>query len=216
MYTAIVNLKAYREATGSNFLSFMEKFETIRSDFDLIFSPSLLDLESAASYGKFKFFAQHVDPDPYGAYTGHVPMEMMMDLGITGSLLNHSERRLTRETIVNTLQKARQLDFKIVLCVENAEEAAYFREYEPDFIAYEPKELIGGNISVSSARPEIIEGIVRIYDGTTTSVLVGAGIKNGGDVRRSIELGADGILVASGVVKSADPVKTLNSLMELK
>ncbi|CAC11458.1 triosephosphate isomerase related protein [Thermoplasma acidophilum] len=216
MYTAIVNLKTYREATGANFTRFMEKFEPVQGKFELIFSPSLLDLEKAAKCGKFRFFAQHVDAEPYGAYTGHVPMDMMIDLGITGSILNHSERRLPRDTIINTLKKASKLDFTIVLCVENAEEAKYFREYEPDFIAYEPRDLIGGDVSVSTAKPEIIEDIVKIYEGTGTSVLVGAGIKTGEDVRRSIGLGARGILVASGVVKSADPTKSLNSLIELK
>jgi len=216
MYTAIVNLKTYREATGANFTRFMEKFEKVQGKFELIFSPSLLDLEKAATYGRFKFFAQHVDAEPYGAYTGHVPMDMVIDLGITGSILNHSERRLPRDTIINTLRKAHQLDFTIVLCVENAEEARYFMEYDPDFIAYEPRELIGGDVSVSTAKPEIIEDIVSIYEGTGTSVLVGAGIKTGEDVKRSISLGAKGILVASGVVKSPDPAKSLNSLIELK
>ncbi|PYB68874.1 triose-phosphate isomerase [Thermoplasma sp. Kam2015] len=216
MFTAIVNLKAYKEATGNNFRQFLDKFQMDTRGFDLIFAPSLVDMFHASSYGRFRFFSQHVDPEPYGAFTGHIPMELLIDIGISGSLLNHSERRLSRETIQQTLEKAKHLDFEIVLCVENADEALYFKKFEPDFIAYEPKELIGGNISVSSAKPEIIGEIVKMYESTSTSVLVGAGIKTGEDVRRSIDLGANGILIASGVVKSQDPAKSLNSLIELK
>jgi len=35
-------------------------------------------------------------------------------------------------------------------------------------------------------------------------VLCGAGVTNGEDVRAALELGADGVLLASGVVKAQD------------
>ena len=44
-------------------------------------------------------------------------------------------------------------------------------------------------------------------------VLCGAGITNGEDVRAAIELGADGVLLASGVVKAKDPKKALLDLV---
>ena len=44
-------------------------------------------------------------------------------------------------------------------------------------------------------------------------VLCGAGVKNGKDVRKAIELGAQGVLLASGVVKAKDKRATLLDLI---
>ena len=46
---------------------------------------------------------------------------------------------------------------------------------EPTYIAYEPPELIGGNVSVSSAKPEIIAQAAKACNGKT-KLLVGAGL----------------------------------------
>ena len=43
-------------------------------------------------------------------------------------------------------------------------------------------------------------------------LLVGAGVKNGEDVRLAIELGAKGVLLASGVTKASDPKAVLLDL----
>ena len=43
--------------------------------------------------------------------------------------------------------------------------------------------------------------------------LVGAGISNPGDVKKSLELGADGWGVSSAFTKSRDPEKTLTELV---
>ena len=44
-------------------------------------------------------------------------------------------------------------------------------------------------------------------------VLCGAGVHTQEDVRKAVELGAQGILVASGVVNAKDPEKVLTELM---
>jgi triosephosphate isomerase len=45
-------------------------------------------------------------------------------------------------------------------------------------------------------------------------VLCGAGITNGNDVKKAIELGTYGVLVASGVVKAENPKKVLIDFAE--
>ena len=47
------------------------------------------------------------------------------------------------------------------------------------------------------------------------SVLCGAGVKTGKDVKVALELGADGVLLASGVVKNKDPKAALQDLISL-
>ena len=98
-----------------------------------------------------------------------------------------------------------------VVCAKSDIEGAKLAACKPDYIAVEPPELIGGTISVSSTRPELIRSAVKKIP---CSVLVGAGIKSGGDVRAALALGAKGILVASGVVKAPDPEKALRELAE--
>ena len=99
----------------------------------------------------------------------------------------------------------------ILKIADTAEEARKVATLQPSFVAVEPPELIGGDVSVSTARPEIITGSVAAVDGVP--LLVGAGIKNGTDVRIAMKLGAVGVLVASGVVKASNPGDVLRDFL---
>ena len=44
-------------------------------------------------------------------------------------------------------------------------------------------------------------------------ILCGAGVKNGQDVATAISLGAEGVLLASGVTKANDPESVLSDLV---
>jgi triosephosphate isomerase len=87
---------------------------------------------------------------------------------------------------------------------------AKITEFEPDLIAVEPPELIGGDISVSNAQPEVITKALELIG--AGKLLVGAGVKSGEDVKKAIELGASGVLLASGVTKAENPEKVLEDL----
>jgi len=84
----------------------------------------------------------------------------------------------------------------------------------PDFVAIEPPELIGGDISVTEAEPDIIRGAVRKVKeiNPDVKVLCGAGVKRGKDVEKAIELGSAGVLLASGVVKVDDKEGVLREM----
>jgi triosephosphate isomerase len=81
-------------------------------------------------------------------------------------------------------------------------------------VAMEPPELIGTGISVSKAKPETITSTVEAVRevGFSGPILVGAGISTGEDVKKAMELGANGVLVASAVVKAKDPYEKLKEL----
>ena len=74
----------------------------------------------------------------------------------------------------------------------------------------EPPELVGGKISVSKAKPELIEKIKRKIK---MRFLVGAGIHNKQDVETAMRLGASGIAVSSAITKSKNPGKKLRELI---
>jgi triosephosphate isomerase len=74
-------------------------------------------------------------------------------------------------------------------------------------VAIEPPELIGTGRAVSKENPAIVtEAVKRIRRvNPSMAILCGAGISTGEDVYAALKLGANGILVASGVVKSPKP-----------
>ncbi len=162
---------------------------------------------------KIDIFAQHCDNASFGSSTGKILPEMLKKMGATGVILNHSENRFSDEKILfETIEKAKESGLKVVCCAETAEEGKKFAENSSaDFIAVEPPELIGGDISISTAEPELItKSVDLIGEG---KVLVGAGVKNGKDVQIAIEKGAMGVLLASGVTKSETPIDVLIDLV---
>ncbi len=164
------------------------------------------DIYRASIMSKIPVLAQHVDPVGYGSYTGHTLAEAIKSAGAIGSLVNHSEQRLELWAIDEIIKRLRALGLTQIVCSNNDDVSRAVAVFEPDFIAVEPPELIGGDISVSKAKPEIVSRSVEKVRGIAkrTKVLCGAGIKNSEDVSKAIQLGADGVLLASGIVKAKD------------
>jgi triosephosphate isomerase len=106
-------------------------------------------------------------------------------------------------------------NFPICACAANVEEAKALAALGPTFIAVEPPELIGGDISVTSADPSIVSDTVAAVKSVNPNVriLCGAGVKNGEDVAMAIKLGAEGVLLASGVTKANDVDSVLSDLV---
>lgn len=207
----IVNFKTYSEATGEEARKLGEicrkaKHET---DEEIIVSPATEDL-LRLDHVDIPVFSQHVDAADPGSHTGHTLVENVKEVGATGTLINHSERRIPKEDIKESVEKAREKNLTTIVCAQSPEECEKLSKYNPDYIAYEPPELIGGDTSVSEAQPELIQRAVRASG--DVPALTGAGIKNTKDVQKSIELGCEGVLVASGVVKSDDPYEELMEL----
>ncbi len=209
-----VNFKAYKESLNSNGLRLAEICEDVSIEHGarIAVAPQHIDLREIASETDLPVFAQHVDPlEKAGAYTGHVVPENLKSFGIDGSLINHSEKRVDFEKIKKSVEILKNLGLVSLCCAATPEEAGAIAKFGPDFIAIEPPELIGSGVSVSKSKPEVVTRSVEIVRQANPSVkvLCGAGITTGEDVRKAIELGTHGILVASGVVKAADPRKVL-------
>ena len=132
-------------------------------------------------------------------------------MGAIGSLVNHSEHQLPLPQIKKTIDRLRALGMLSVACASTPAMAVNIAKFNPDIIAIEPPELIGGDIAVSQAKPQVItQTTSRIRN---IPVLCGAGVKTKDDVVKSIKLGAKGILVASGVTNAKNPEKVLTELV---
>lgn len=205
----ITNFKTYESATGIKALELAKLHEEVAQKFGVNFAvcPQAVDIWMVASQVKIPVLAHHFDAVTHGQYTGHILPEALKAAGADGSLLNHAEKRVPFPQIAESLNRAREVGFFTVVCARDLKEAKELGALKPDAIAIEPPELIGGNVSVSTAEPEVIAAAVKAL--RDVPVLVGAGVKTGDDVRRALELGAKGVLLASGVTKAADPRKVL-------
>lgn len=213
----IVNFKTYSEATGKNALQMGEIIREVRdeTDVEIIAVPQFSDIYQVASIG-VPVFAQHIDAVVPGSHTGHVLPEAVREAGAIGTLVNHSERQLELPEIEAVVNAARRAGLITVVCVNDMAKASAVAALKPDFVAVEPPELIGSGIPVSKANPEIVSGTVKAVRDVApdVGVLCGAGISKGEDVRAALDLGTKGVLLASGVVKAADPKKALAQLVE--
>jgi len=73
------------------------------------------------------------------------------------------------------------------------------QKLKPNYLIIEPPELVGGKISVSKAKPDLIE---KISKELKTKFIVGAGIHTKEDVKVAMKLGASGIAISSAITKA--------------
>jgi triosephosphate isomerase len=214
----VVNYKAYPQATGPSALGLTQAIERAarRVGGSVAVAPPLVELAAVARVAQVPVLAQHVDPLSPGAGTGHVTVEALKAAGVAGSLVNHAERKVGLEVLQASVARLRAAGLVSLVCAGNVEASRAAAALRPDMVAVEPPELIGGEVSVTSADPAVVSGAVRACKDVApgVKVLCGAGVKTGKDVRRALELGADGVLLASGVAAVKDPEKALADLLE--
>ncbi len=213
----VVNFKTYPEASGPAAVELSKLCDRICAEMgvNIIVAPPMLDLALVASTVRIPVYAQHIDSVPSGSTTGHVTVENARSSGAKGTLVNHSEHRIKIAEIHDIIDRARSAGLSTIVCTNNLAVSKACAAMDPDFVAIEPPELIGGDVSVTTANPEIVADTVRAIRTISpeVGVLCGAGVKNGRDVAKALELGTDGVLLASGVVKSKDRRATLLDLI---
>lgn len=208
----IVNFKTYESAIGEKALELAKIHEKVAKETGLSFAvcvqPS--DIYRIAKEVSIPVLAQHIDPVTFGSHTGHILPEAIKEAGAYGTLLNHAEHQIEFDVLENSINRAKDCGLFTCVCANTPEAGEEIAKFNPDLIAVEPPELIGGDLSVSNAQPEVItQAVSLIGEG---KVLVGAGVKTGEDTKKAIELGASGVLLASGVTKAENPYEVLTDL----
>ncbi|MFH0929528.1 MAG: triose-phosphate isomerase [Candidatus Aenigmatarchaeota archaeon] len=211
----IVNLKEYDQALGNRPLDFAIAAKNLSEKYDvtILIAPPAPLIDNISKIAQT--IAQHIDPYEPGAHTGAMLAKEVKELGGVGSLINHSEKRIPHEDIKKCVELCRKYELTSIVCAQDNREVMQLAKFKPDFIALEPPELIGGDVSISTARPDIIkksvEDVKELYPGI--EILCGAGVKTKMDVKKAIYLGAKGVLVASGVVKADDIEHVMEELV---
>ncbi len=214
----LVNFKTYIEATGKRGVELAKIADQVSRDsgVTIAVAPQFTDLKTVTEAVEIPVFSQHIDPIKPGAYTGHVLADAVKAAGASGTILNHSERRIKISEIEEILSLARVSDLASVVCTDTPGVSAAVASLSPDMIAIEPPDLIGTGVAVSKARPELITNAIKRIRSVNgyVDILCGAGVSTAEDVGKALELGTHGVLVSSSVVKGTNPGQLLENMTD--
>jgi triosephosphate isomerase len=203
----IINFKNYLEIAGEKSIELSKVSEQVSDDtgVDIIIAPPPPSLSQVCAAVKTPVIGQHVDFSKPGSTTGFLVPEIVKSYGAVGSLINHSEHRFdSTDPIKEVVSILKNLQMFSIVCVRTPEEAGTVANFNPDFIAIEPPELIGSGKAVSKENPSIVTKSISAVEERSkrSKVICGAGIVDKADVESALRLGAKGILVASGIIKA--------------
>jgi triosephosphate isomerase len=199
----IINFKNYEEVSADKAIKLAEAARHVaeKLKIEIIVAPPQPVLALIAKSVQIPVICQHVDNEKIGPSTGFIVPEMAKSYGAVGSLINHSEHRIDMSSIRSLVERMRKIGMASIVCAQEPHEVVEISTFHPDFIAIEPPELIGSGRAVSKENPAIITKSVQ-GAGSRSSVICGAGITDKDDVAKAMELGSQGILAASGIVKA--------------
>jgi triosephosphate isomerase len=210
----VVNFKTYLQATGDKAIQLAEICDRVakKTGVRIVACPQLGDIRACRETG-VECFSQHVDGIEPDRHTGFVTVEAAKAAGAVGTLLNHSEHRISVDELKKTLERIKiSGGFESCVCSATLEETVNFSKLFPTFISYEPPELIGSrDKSVASEKSDVV---ARAVDAVPIPLLIGAGVHSTDDVKVAMKLRAVGILVSSGVVLATEPESVLLELAE--
>ena len=213
-----INFKTYEQGTGANALRLIRLLDSVSESTGIKIVPvvQVLDLKEASVVSDLPIWSQNIDPADYGAHTGSILPEAVKEDGAQGTFLNHSEHRFKKLKDLEVAHaRALEVGLKTLIFAGDTSELSKVAKLKPDFVSFEPPELVGSKTtSVSEAKPEVIGKAVKIADKQGIPLIIGAGIKSAEDVRVGLALGATGFAVASSVVTSNDPKGAVMDLIK--
>ena len=161
--------------------SFLAGFES-PAGVDVILCPPYVSLGAAVGTGH-TIYAQNVHWEPQGAYTGEVSAEMLLELGVQGALVGHSERRQlfgeTDEMVARRARAALEAGLGVIACVGESfeqreagdtelvlkiqvEAIAFAAGEHPNLVlAYEPVWAIGTGRNATPVQASEAHGHIR-------------------------------------------------------
>jgi triosephosphate isomerase len=190
---------------------------------DVVVCPPYVSLEATLrGLGEgtdIEVYAQNVHWELEGAFTGEVSAPMLLELGVTGTLVGHSERRQhfgeTDETVRLRAEAALEAGLAVIACVGETEaereagetesvlerQVAVLPRHERLVIAYEPVWAIGTGRTATADTAQEAHAFVKSLH--PTAVLYGGSVKPENAPTLLAQPDVDGALVGGA---SLDPV----------
>ena len=131
----VINCKNYEEISGEKIIKFVKTAEKVSKKFKVkiaICPPQ--HLIGVVSNSSLPIFAQHVDDSKVGSTTGFVIPELLKKSKVNGSLINHSEHRISAKEITKLVSKLKELKMTSIVCVKDVAEARKYAKLNPDML----------------------------------------------------------------------------------
>lgn len=189
---------------------------------EIVVCPPFVSLEAAiqglGSESAVRVYAQNVHWELEGAYTGEVSAPMLLELGVKGAIVGHSERRQhfgeSDETVGRRAEAALEAGLAVIACVGETEaergaeetEAVLARQvaaiprHERLVIAYEPVWAIGTGRTATPETAQEAHAFVKSLH--PAPVLYGGSVKPESVSSLLVQPDVDGALVGGA---SLDP-----------
>ena len=182
--------------------------EFARSKIEIIICPPFTLLSAASEFAKNVYLgAQNLHPESEGAFTGEISADMLVDLGVTYSIIGHSERRNehneTNEIVARKVQISLEKKLQTIICIGETElqrkenstlkileqqlltSLANSTNFENLIVAYEPIWAIGTGLipkvsEISKIHDFIRMRLVKLYGSNASNIpLLYGGSVNG-------------------------------------
>jgi triosephosphate isomerase len=181
---------------------------------EAVLCPPFVSLPAAVESGQ-TVFAQNVHWAPEGAFTGEISAPMLLELGVAGAIVGHSERRQyfgeTDETVARRTVAALEHGLRVIACVGESEEERESGQmelvlriqvetiadaaggHEGLVVAYEPIWAIGTGKTASPEQAREAHAFIKSL--LPVPVLYGGSVKPDNAAELLAQEGIDGALV---------------------
>jgi len=145
---------------------------------DVVLCPPFVSLQAGLA-SRLTVYAQNVHWDAEGAFTGEVSAEMLLELGVSGAIVGHSERRRyfgeTDETTARRAAHALETGLRVIACVGETEaerdagrteevlarQVEVLEPHERLVVAYEPVWAIGTGKTATPAQAQQAHAFIK-------------------------------------------------------
>ena len=190
---------------------------------DAVVCPPFTRLRDCVEAG-LTTFAQNVHWEPEGPYTGEISVPLLVELGVVGSLVGHSERRQyfgeTDETVAKRTRAALEAGLRVIACVGETQDERERGETEnvlrrqlsalephPDLmVAYEPVWAIGTGLTATPETAQEAHAFIKSL--VDAPVLYGGSLKPENAAGLLAQPDVDGALVG-GASLEVDSFKAI-------
>ncbi len=207
----VVNFKNY--VSNSRAIELVRKIDIYCNE--AILAVPAIDIREIAKNTTLPVFVQHVDYFEPGRATGYLIPEFLKEAGAVGSLLNHSEHKVSFTALKKTIARCHEIGFKLIVCSGTLREIERIKKLKPFAIAFEDPTLVASGKSITTYKTHDVKKFVDLLKGSDVLPLCGAGISSGADVQRAFALDCKGILVSSIVANNPKPEQFLKEIASL-
>jgi triosephosphate isomerase len=198
-------------------LAFFDELD-VPDGVDVVICPPYVSLEAAVGE-EWTIYAQNVHWAEEGAFTGEISAGMLVELGVEGAIVGHSERRQwfgeTDETVARRCEAALAAGLGVIACVGETEaqreagetesvlrrQVSVLPAHERLVVAYEPVWAIGTG---KTATPELAqEAHALIKSLLPARVLYGGSVKPDNAAELLAQPDVDGALVGGASLEPA-------------